>query len=511
MTDLFLYETPEEQASDLSFAGRPLRNLVAEIQDLYLEDGRPWVIGYSGGKDSTTVVQLIYFALKELSKSKRKKPIFVVSSNTLVETPLVIDLLTETHSEINEAASRDSLPIAAHTVSPKEDQTFWVNLLGKGYPAPTRSFRWCTERMKINPVSTFVLDRVAEFGEVIMVLGARKAESASRAQVLAKHRIDGTRLGRHTNLPNAYVYTPIEDWTADEVWEYLMSAPRPWGGSNQALFELYKGSNAGECPIVIDTSTPSCGNSRFGCWTCTVVTKDKAVESLVKQGESWMQPLLNFRNMLAETTKPNKKATYRNVRRRTGKISIMRDSLQESSKGTNAEKKTVPGSYWMRYRQEWLKQLLKIQRDFEASGRDLQLIREDEIHRIRMEWLNDPNEPDLEDNLPKIYRKVFGRDLNWVQNDAIAANRADFKLVETLKEQFQVPSVLVHKLLDLEISMEGLTQRRGISREINKLLNQDWGTVAEVIEKDRMIRDCGYAEEVEQMQKELVDFGETNS
>ena len=511
MTDFFLYETSEEQVSVLSFAGRPLRDLVAEVQDLYLEDDRPWVIGYSGGKDSTTVVQLIYFALKKLSKSKRKKPVFIVSSNTLVETPLVIDLLTKTHIAINEAASRDSLPIEAHTVSPREDQTFWVNLLGKGYPAPTRSFRWCTERMKINPISTFVLDRVAEFGEVIMVLGARKAESASRAQVLAKHRIDGTHLGRHTNLPNAYVYTPIENWTADEVWEYLMSAPRPWGGSNQSLFELYKGSNAGECPIVIDTSTPSCGNSRFGCWTCTVVTKDKAVESLVNQGESWMRPLLDFRNMLAETTKPEKKTIYRNVRRRTGKISIMRDSLQENAKDSTTEKKTVPGSYRMRYRQEWLEQLLKIQKNIEDSGRDLALIREDELHRIRMEWLNDPNEPNLEDHLPRIYRNVYGRDLNWVQNDAIAINRVDFELVETLKEHYQVPRVLVHKLLDLEISMEGVARRRGISRKIDKLLNQDWGTVAEVIEKDRIIRDCGYAEEVEQMQKELVDLGETSS
>ena len=511
MADLFLYQTPDEQATNISFAGRPLCDLVAEIQCLYLEDLRPWVVGFSGGKDSTTVVQLIYFTLQTLPKSKREKPVYVVSSNTLVETPLVIDLLTATLDEINDAALSDSLPIEAHTVTPKVDQSFWVNLIGKGYPAPTRSFRWCTERMKINPISAFVLERVAEFGEVIMVLGARSAESASRAQVIAKHRVDGTRLGRHTSLPNAYVYTPIDDWTADEVWEYLMSAPRPWGGSNQALFELYKGSNAGECPIVIDTSTPSCGNSRFGCWTCTVVTKDKAVESLVNQGESWMKPLLDFRNMLAETTKPEQKAAYRNIRRRSGKISIMRDSLQQNSQDATIEKKTVPGSYYMRYRREWLEQLLRIQKDFIKSGRDLELIREDELHLIRKEWLNDPNEPDHEDHLPKIYRKVYGKNLDWVQNDATTSNRFDFDLIQSLAEKYRVPSVLLHKLLDLEISMEGLAQRRGISREIDKTLNQDWGTVEDVIEKDRLIRDSGYTEEIEQMQEELATLSEKNS
>ena len=511
MTDLFLFETPEEQASDLSFAGRPLSDLVAEIQDLYLEDRRPWVVGFSGGKDSTTIVQLIYFSLQALPKSKREKPVYIVSSNTLVETPLVVDLLVATHDDINKAASFDSIPIEAHTVTPNDDQTFWVNLLGKGYSAPTRSFRWCTERMKINPISTFVLDRVAEFGEVVVVLGARNAESASRAQVIAKHRINGTRLGRHTSLPNAYVYTPIEDWTADDVWEYLMTAPRPWGGSNQALFELYKGSNAGECPIVIDTSTPSCGNSRFGCWTCTVVTKDKAVESLVEQGESWMRPLLDFRNLLAETTKPEQKATYRNVRRRSGKISIMRDSLQENSQDVSTEKKTVPGPYWMRFRRKWLEHLLAMQKDFEDSGRDIELIRKDELHHIRREWLNDPNEPDHEDHLPIIFRNVYGKDLNWVQNDAIAANRIDFELIAELEEQYRVPSVLVHKLLDLEISMEGLAQRRGIHRQIDKILNRDWGTAAEVIEKDRLIRDGGYTEEIEQMQEELATLGETTT
>ncbi len=311
MDEAFLFSTSEEQCEALVVAGRPLKDLVGEAQRLYLEDSRPWVIGYSGGKDSTAILQIIFLALLATPKENRHKSVYVVSSDTLVETPLVVNLVKGALLELNEKALDLDIPLTAHHVVPKSNDSFWANLLGKGYPAPTQTFRWCTERMKINPVSSFILEKVAEHGEVVVVLGSRRQESASRAQVIAKHKIDGSSLARHTSLPNAYIYMPIEDWSADDVWEFLMSAPRPWGGTNRELLELYKGSNAGECPIVIDTSTPSCGNSRFGCWTCTVVTTDKAMESLVEQGEEWMRPLLEFRNLLAETTVPANKEIYR--------------------------------------------------------------------------------------------------------------------------------------------------------------------------------------------------------
>ena len=507
MSEAFLYETAQDQASSLTVAGRPLGDLISEICDLYLEDTRPWVVGFSGGKDSTTVLQLIYTAVQSLPTEQREKQVFVVSSDTLVETPVVIDLLETTLSELNDVATAQGMPIEAHQVTPRQDQTFWVNLLGKGYPAPTQTFRWCTERMKINPINAFILDKVAEYGEAIVILGARSAESASRAQVIAKHRIDGSNLGKHTSLPNAYVYTPIEDWTADEVWEYLMSAPRPWGGDNRALLELYKGSNAGECPVVIDTSTPSCGNSRFGCWTCTVVTADKAMESLVEQGESWMRPLLEFRNMLAETTKPERKTKFRNSRRRTGKVSFARGDLQDDD--SNRVRKHVPGPYWMRYRRKWLEHLLRLQRDLQESGHDLELIGVDELHEIRREWLSDPNEPDWEDHLPAIYRRVFDADLDWIQNDAGAFAKPDAELLSDLEDRHSVPSALIQKLLDLEVSMDGLAKRRGMTERIHSILSEDWEPLEDILANGERVRDGGYQEEIDRLQAELATFNGT--
>ncbi|EDS6440375.1 DNA phosphorothioation system sulfurtransferase DndC [Salmonella enterica subsp. VII serovar 1,40:g,z51:--] len=475
-----------------NFAGRPLSDFISEIQRVYLADKRPWVIGYSGGKDSSAVTTLIYLALLGLSPDQREKPVFVVCSDTLVETPVVVDLISRTMKLIEKGAERDNLPITVQQVIPKVNETFWVNLLGKGYPAPTRQFRWCTERMKINPVSDFIRDKVSQYDEVIVVLGSRSAESSSRAQVIAKHKIDGTRLARHTTLSNAFIYTPIDTWSVDDVWKLLRGAFRyspddveewenPWGGNNRPLWTLYMDSSGqGECPMVIDDSTPSCGNSRFGCWTCTVVTKDRAMESLVQNGEQWMTPLLEFRNMLANTTDPAQKDKYRNYKRRTGKV-----SYQNAKEGEDisADRKHVPGPYWLSYRKMWLEQLLNLEKSLNAEGHEIKLITEGELHAIRQEWLKDPNEPDWKDSLPEIYRRVNGHDLNWLLDERVRFAGADAGLLVDLANDHGIVPEMIMKLIELEISFEGMGRRQNVQKKIELILQQDWGTFEEIQEK----------------------------
>ncbi|WP_421170345.1 DNA phosphorothioation system sulfurtransferase DndC [Aeromonas dhakensis] len=501
------------------FAGRPLAEYVAEVQRIYCADKRPWVIGYSGGKDSSAVLTLVYLALLGLPPAMRHKDVFVVSSDTLVETPVVVDLIIRTMDQIEKGAKRDALPITSHPVVPKTHETFWVNLLGKGYPAPTRSFRWCTERMKINPVSDFIKDKVSQFEEVIVVLGSRSSESASRAQVIAKHKIDGTRLARHTTLANAFIYTPIDTWDVEDVWKLLRGAfkyapddveewENPWGGNNRPLWTLYMDSSGqGECPLVIDDSTPSCGNSRFGCWTCTVVTKDRAMESLIQNGEDWMLPLLKFRNQLALTTDPAQKDTYRNYKRRTGKVSYQR--LKEGE-DINEERKHVPGPYWLKYRKEWLKELLEMERDLNLHGHTITLITQPELHAIRQEWLTDPNEPDWNDSLPAIYREVYGEDLDWLIDDQSRFNASDAELLAQLSQGYDVEPEMVMKLIELEISLEGLSRRQGVFAKIGTILKQDWGSLEAIEQKQAQLQKRNehdlYQEEVEQIEQSLAEL-----
>ena len=194
-----------------------------QIKKIYKADTRPWVIGYSGGKDSTTVTQLIFNAIAELPKAERHKPIYIISSDTLVETPLIISYIDNVMTRIETKASELDLPITTHIVQPEIDKTFWATLIGKGYPSPRQKFRWCTDKLKIDPANKFILNKVSEFGEVIMVLGVRKNESASRDQVLKARSVKGKILRLHSTLNNAYVYAPIENFSVDDVWEYLLS------------------------------------------------------------------------------------------------------------------------------------------------------------------------------------------------------------------------------------------------------------------------------------------------
>ena len=111
----------------------------------YESSATPWVIGYSGGKDSTCVLQLVWHAILGLPEERRRKTIYVVSSDTLVETPSVVNRIDQTLKQIAEASTQNNMPIEVHKVTPRVEETFWVNMIGKGYPAPYNNFRWCTD------------------------------------------------------------------------------------------------------------------------------------------------------------------------------------------------------------------------------------------------------------------------------------------------------------------------------------------------------------------------------
>lgn len=300
---------------------------------------------------------------------------------------------------------------------------------------------------------------------------------------------------------------PIEDWSFDDVWMYLLGAPAPWGGDHFELFDLYKGSNAGECPLVIDTKTPSCGNSRFGCWTCTVVTKDRAIEGLIESGEVWLQALKDFRDQLHHSTIPENKDQYRNFKRRTGRVQYARKAIDDDN---TTEVKTIPGPYWMKQRQAWLKELLTIEKNLNDTGHGLTLIQPEELYAIRREWMFDPNEPDWADTLPKIYRQVYGCDLDWADQDTGAFTQADADLLQELEGQHAVPHELVMKLIELEQSMDGLSRRKGLFKSIGSLLNRDWGSLEDIKVKlqknqhqiSRKSLDMGYQEKLDELAKE---------
>lgn len=434
------------------------------IRAVYLADECPWVIGYSGGKDSTCTLQLIWSAMRGLPEKKRTKPIFVLSSDTLVETPVIVNYIDETLAAINVAAKAQKMPFTAQKVVPEISDSFWVNLIGRGYPAPSKRFRWCTERLKIDPANAFIKKRVAEFGEVVMVLGVRAAESATRAQVMSLHRIEGTALSRHSTLPGAFVFTPIEAFSVDEVWGFLLQNDSPWGSDNRDLLAMYRNAQAGECPLVVDTQTESCGNSRFGCWVCTVVTKDKAMEALIDNGQDWLEPLLDLRDELAATQEPSRKREFRDFKRRNGSVTFVGEADTP-----------IPGPYLFAYRKSVLRKLLEAQMQVNAHappGENTTLIQDEELREIRRIWRAEQG--DWSDAVSEIVLSVTGFHLPLDGFDTFEFQAGDAEVLKEVCEANDVPPRLLAQLLEAERSVRGLKRRTQIHRKIASILKQEW-------------------------------------
>lgn len=300
--------------------------LLDEIKYVYQSDNRSWIIGYSGGKDSTTVVELVYEMLQSLNPDERTKNVYIVSSDTLIENPLIKIYLSKMNSMLGEAAARDGLPIISCMVTPEYNNTFWTNIIGKGLPTPRMNgtFRWCTDRLKIKPSADKIKAIMSEEDrEVVVLLGVRKAESNARRRRIEGRELVNRMLNRHETIQNAYVYNPIVELTTEDVWKVLLehnSGKTPWGSDNSELVALYSDADSGECPFAgISNSgqTQSCGQSRFGCWCCTVVRDDKSLNGFIKAGHRELIPLAEFRSWLMSIRDVDE---YREKKHRDGTV-----------------------------------------------------------------------------------------------------------------------------------------------------------------------------------------------
>mgnify|MGYP000003761052 FL=1 len=292
-------ETCEANKKGITITKDTIKGLKDTIRNLYLADDIPWVIGYSGGKDSTATLQLVWMAMETMPKSLLKKTIHIINTDTMVESPVISKWVQHSLEIMDQAAEDKELPFITHRLTPETDNTFWVNFIGRGYPFPRKKLRWCTDRLKIQPVNKFVKEKIAEHGEIIMVLGTRKAESSRRARTMLYYEKKRVRelLSPNPTMANELVFSPLENWNDNDVWAFLMQYPNPWGYSNEELLTLYRGATAdNECPMMVEKGLPSCGNSRFGCWVCTMVAKDKSMEAMIANDDekAWMTPLLEI-------------------------------------------------------------------------------------------------------------------------------------------------------------------------------------------------------------------------
>lgn len=452
------YVSCEANKKGITITKETIEGLKNTIRNLYTSDDIPWVIGYSGGKDSTATLQLVWIALQELDKSELLKPVHIINTDTLVESPVISKWVENSLKIMQNQANEQGLPFITHRLTPDVKNTFWVNLIGRGYPFPRKKLRWCTDRLKIQPVNTFIKNKIAEHGEIILVIGTRKAESSNRARTMAKYEKKRVRelLSPNPTLANELVFSPLENWNDNDVWVFLMQYKNPWGLSNHELQTLYMSATEDrECPMMTEKNLPSCGKSRFGCWVCTMVEKDKSMEAMIANDDekAWMTPLLEFRNEFGNEEKDRERRSFRK----------MQGYLQGSYERLHH------GPYLKEIREEWLRKLLEIQKEINHDGpeefSDLELISIEELRCIRRIWVNEKHE--FDDVLPQIYHDVMGKEFNdpdWIAREAFGADEWNIlkEVCNDLYPDENLSFEMMYSLIDTEASFNSVNDRKGI-------------------------------------------------
>lgn len=334
------------------------RDTINLIKGEYQKDDTPWYIGYSGGKDSSAVLTLVFNALLEIKE--RHKPVEIINCDTGVEIPTISKYVKTTLRALRLESASLNLPFKVTVAKPKLDDRFFVKVIGRGYPPPTNIFRWCTDRLRINPVKNIINGNT----DSIVLLGVRLGESKERDKTIKKHNTNSKYYLNQGTSTKTKIFSPIVDYSVSDVWATLKYNDLPRSINHSTIGQLYKDAGS-ECPVYKETKGTPCGKGRFGCWTCTVVRQDKSVRSMIENGYDELEPLFEFRNWLSIF---RDRADFRCKVRRNG--------------GAGLGPITLAGRKMI------------LQRLFQAEAKSgLRLIEKEELLRIKELWLADKNNP----------------------------------------------------------------------------------------------------------------------
>lgn len=266
-----------------------------------MNDIRDWLsneinlVSFSGGKDSTTVLQLVLSALKNTDGK-----LYIVTADTLMEIPYFQAYVDAVRHRIAEYIERVGLNAEIVTVTPAIKDSFWVSVLGKGYPAAHMGFRWCTGVLKIDPITRFTRE-ITKDKRFSVFVGVRSAESVLRAKIYKKKNY------------KSHHYAPILDWSSHDVWEYLLTEPCPWGDDHSRIVEVYRFASD-EC-VYGEAQGVCVGNARYGCWACPLQASQQLDMIAYNTGDARYKILKKYKNLLVKCAN---NPVYRSRIRRNG-------------------------------------------------------------------------------------------------------------------------------------------------------------------------------------------------
>ncbi len=253
-----------------------------------------WVLGFSGGKDSSAALKIFIAAYKR-AKSYSSR-VTIIYCDTGVENPILDAYSKNLIHFLADEFLKSNFPFTTKIIKAPIQDRFFVRIIGRGYPPPTNNFRWCTTSLRINPVSRFI--ESLDPNDTVVVLGLRKSESGQRDRSLSKS--DDLYWQKQREGQGQYdMFLPIVELDIPQVWDVIYWLPLPLSLVAHELERLYRGAS-GECPIIKSPQSAPCSSGRFGCWTCTVVRKDRSSRELIRAGHLELMPFLQFRDWLAE-------------------------------------------------------------------------------------------------------------------------------------------------------------------------------------------------------------------
>ncbi len=252
------------------------------LEQLYKKNKR-WIVTYSGGKDSTALVVLSLY----MKTVHPDIDLNITYADTMMEIPQMAIVAKSFLESIKER-----YPAAVKIVTPELEDTYWVRMIGRGYPPPGPRFRWCTPKIKIKP------SRKLHEDSGLFITGLRMGESQQRDIRLKSSCLNGgaNECGSEVwvNQKGIDVAAPIIHWSAEDVWYFLMMPGRKAVAETQLVVDLYGNTSM-----------------RFGCWMCTVVMKDKTMIALAKSGDYKVKKLLEFREWIVEECKKPENRYFR--------------------------------------------------------------------------------------------------------------------------------------------------------------------------------------------------------
>lgn len=250
-----------------------------------------WILAYSGGKDSSTVVTLVV-TLIELGAVPRPRRLIVMYADTRMELP-----------PLQAAARRLMARLRAMGVEVVEvvapmDERFYVYMFGRGVPPPSNTFRWCTPQIKVEPMTAAIRSMVPADGSALTITGVRRGESDARdARISLSCTRNGAECGQgwlQTDLPGNLTdtFAPIDHWTLCNVWDWLevFAQWTEFGAwPTEGIAEGYGGVE----------------DMRTGCTGCNLISTDGALGAVLKQ-PSWdhLAPLLGLKLLYVELKLP---------------------------------------------------------------------------------------------------------------------------------------------------------------------------------------------------------------